>query len=224
MSPTITALTAQKRNPQRINVYLDGEFAFGVARIVAAWLVVGQELSPEKIRELQAQDENEVALQRAVSFLSFRPRTAREVRQNLEKHGVSADAIEQVIARLERNGLLNDREFARLWIENRSEFRPRGRRALEFELRSRGVADKVITEVLAESLDDEEMLAYEAAQKYTRKLSGLEDAEFRRKLGGFLARRGFDYEVTSQVVARIWQEQSEALQAADDYANENEVN
>lgn len=223
MSPTITALTVQKRNPQRVNVYLDGEFAFGLARIVAAWLEIGQELSAEKIQALQAKDESEVALQRAVSFLSYRPRTTLEVRRNLEKHHVSGEVIEQTIERLEKNGLVDDREFARLWIDNRAEFRPRGRRALEVELRSRGIPDNIIADVLSDSLGDEEALAYEAAQKYTRKLAGLEKADFRRKLGGFLARRGFDYETTSQVVDRMWQARGEETLLADDYANENEV-
>src|SRR5210317_1123984 len=68
----ITALTIQKRNPNRVNVHLDGEFAFGLARITAAWLRVGQELTPEKIALLKEEDAAEVALQRAFRFLSYR--------------------------------------------------------------------------------------------------------------------------------------------------------
>ena len=63
MTKKVTALKLQKRNKNRVNVYLDGEFAFGLARIVAAWLSTGQELTEEKIAELQAQDNVEVALQ-----------------------------------------------------------------------------------------------------------------------------------------------------------------
>ena len=69
MNHTITALTLQKRNRERVNVYLDGEYAFGLARIVAAWLVVGQELSDEKITQLRIEDEREVAYQRALRLI-----------------------------------------------------------------------------------------------------------------------------------------------------------
>ena len=86
MERKITALQAQKRNPQRVNVYLDGEFAFGLSRITAAWLQIGQVLSEEKIVELQAADEIEVAYQKALHYLSFRTRSEDEVRKNLRKN------------------------------------------------------------------------------------------------------------------------------------------
>ena len=69
MGRKVTALKAQKRNSQRINVYLDDEFAFGLSRYAATWLQIGQELSPEKIKELQDIDAQEVAYQRALNLL-----------------------------------------------------------------------------------------------------------------------------------------------------------
>ena len=72
-----------------MNIYLDGEFAFGLAGIVAAWLKLGQELGEEKIASLKAEDEREVTYQKALHFLSYRPRSSAEVRQNLLKHGLS---------------------------------------------------------------------------------------------------------------------------------------
>ncbi|HOG79782.1 MAG TPA: hypothetical protein PK454_08510, partial [Anaerolineaceae bacterium] len=68
MDQKITALKVQKRNPNRVNVYLDGDFAFGLARVVAAWLQIGQILTPEKITSLQAQDTHEVAYQKALQL------------------------------------------------------------------------------------------------------------------------------------------------------------
>jgi regulatory protein len=98
----ITALKLQKRNKERVNVYLDGEFAFGLARIVAAWLQVGQELDEEKIAALLAQDGVEVAYQRALKFISYRPRSEKEVEDNLKKHDVPTDTIELIMGRLRR--------------------------------------------------------------------------------------------------------------------------
>jgi regulatory protein len=209
MSPKITALVIQKRNPQRVNVFLDGEFAFGLSRITAAWLSVGQELSAQKIAELQAHDAEEVALQRALRFLSYRPRSEMEIRRNLEKHALSDDIITNVLERLKANGLVDDQLFARQWVENRNEFRPRGRRALVHELRARGLAPDVIDQALAETGSDEDALAYEAALHYTRKLRPLEWLEFRRKLASFLARRGFAYETANTAIRRVWLESAE---------------
>ena len=199
---TVTALKVQKRNPQRVNVYLDGEFAFGLARITAAWLHIGQELSAEKIAQMQAEDAREVGYQQALRLLSYRPRASAEVRRNLEKHAMPAEVIEDVLARLQRAGLLDDSRFAQAWVENRSEFRPRGRRALAVEMRQRGLDDESIQQALAEV--DEEALADQAASKQSRRLAGLDETAFKHKLSGFLARRGFGYAVIRDTVDRHW--------------------
>jgi regulatory protein len=204
MEQIITALQVQKKNPQRINVFINGEFAFGIARIVAAWLKVGQELSETKIAELKAQDENEKALQRALNLISYRPRSEAEVQNNLKKHQVPEETIHAVVARLRETGILNDQKFAEAWIENRATFRPRSRFALRMELKQKGVNEETIEEALADV--DDEVQAYEAAQKKARQLRNKEEQEFKRKLFGFLARRGFNYDVASPVVKNLWEE------------------
>jgi len=203
----ITALSVQKRNPNRVNVYLDGEFAFGLARIVAAWLQVGQELDEKRIASLQAEDSQEVAYQRALKFLGYRIRSSQEVQRNLQKNGVSEEVISSVLERLQRSGLVDDVRFAQAWIENRSEYRPRSRRALTIELRQKGISEQVIEEIFDQTGGEEEDLAYQAACKQARKLKDLEWPDFRRKLNGFLARRGFSYDVIAPVVDRVWAEQ-----------------
>lgn len=204
MAKKITALKLQKRNRNRVNVYLDGEFAFGLSKIVAAWLRTGQELSDEKIAEFKAQDGVEIALQRALNFLSYRARSEQEVRQNLTKHGHDDHVIDEIIERLNRGGLLNDQDFAELWVENRSEFRPRGRQMLRMELRKKGIQDEIISDVLDPL--DEDKLAFKAARKKARRYKHLEYQDFRKKLSGFLARRGFHYGSISAVVPKIWEE------------------
>ena len=205
MDRIITALKVQKRNPQRVNVFLDGEFAFGLSRIAAAWLEVGQTLSEERIRTLQEVDEQEVAYQKALHFLSFRPRAEAEIRKNLTKHKFSEDVILEVIDRLRRNQLVDDSYFVQEWIRNRSEFRPRGRRALRMELRHKGIPHDMIDEALRDL--DEEKLAYKAAVKQYRKYAQLEWPDFRVKMTAYLARRGFPYGVAASVTQKVWSEQ-----------------
>jgi regulatory protein len=200
----VTALKVQKRNPRRVNVYLDGEFAFGLEGSAAAWLKIGQELAEEKIAQLLSEDEAENAYQQALRFLSYRPRTEMEVRKKLEQRGVIEPMILEVLARLRRSRLVDDEQFARDWAENRSAFRPRSRRALAIEMRQHGLDQEAIDQAVAE-LDDD-LLAYQAAQKHSRKLNGLEWQDFRQKMTGFLARRGFRYDVIAPVVKRIWNE------------------
>jgi regulatory protein len=203
--PKITAIEIQKKNPGRVNIHLDGEFAFGLSRLAAAWLQVGQELDAEKVAALQAEDAREVALQKALRFLGYRARSLREVRENLQKYAISEAVIELTIKRLEETGLLNDQEFAQAWVENRNTFRPRSSRVLALELRRKGLADEVISTTLAHSLD-ESSLAREAARKYLRKVAGLDWPGFRSKLGGFLGRRGFAYAVVAPVLRELWAE------------------
>lgn len=200
----ITALEAQKNNPNRVNIHLDGEFAFGLARITAAWLKLGQELSDEKIAKLQAEDARERAYQQAILYLSYRTRSEAEIRQNLRKHEIPEAVIEETLEKLRGAGLANDNQFARAWVDNRNTFRPRSRRALAMELRQKGLNDETIASAVTGV--DENALAYEAARKRVNRLAGQEWNEFRKKLSEFLARRGFPYSVIAPVVVTLWNE------------------
>jgi regulatory protein len=207
MAGEITALRFQKRDKDRVNVYIDGRFAFGLAAILAARLRVGQTLTDEDVVRMRVQDEVERAYGRALNFISYRPRSEGEVRRNLRKKAIENDVIEAVVARLARVGLLDDREFARYWVENRLQFRPKGVRALRQELRDKGVSDSVISHALADI--DEELPARRAAEAGARRLMHLAPADFRRKLGAYLARRGFSYAVINPLVEGILEELSD---------------
>ena len=199
----ITAIEPQK-NRNRVSIHLDGEFAFGLARITAAWLKNGDELSEEKIAKLQVEDARERAYQQAMLFLSYRARSEKEIRQNLRKHEIPDEVIEQTLEKLRGDGLANDNKFARIWVENRNTFRPRSRRVLTMELRQKGLDDETVQAAVADV--DEDALAYESARKRANRFKSLEWTEFRKKLSEYLARRGFSYSVIAPVVTRVWNE------------------
>ncbi|KPL70039.1 hypothetical protein ADN00_18440 [Ornatilinea apprima] len=212
MERKVTKIQVQKKNPNRVNIFLDEEFAFGLSRVVAAWLKVGDLISDEKIARLKQEDEYETAMQRALHFLGYRPRSEHEVRARLAENEYDAAVIEKVIERLRELKYVGDLDFARQWIENRSTFRPRGSRALAAELKQKGVEEKTIEQALME-MPEEEQLALEAARRYSARLHGLDRKAFRMRLGGFLGRRGFGYEIIYKVVDEIWQDlQSEDAQ------------
>lgn len=204
MEHRITALKVQKRNQQRVNVYLDGEFSFGLARITAAWLSVGQVISEEKIAQLQAEDQLEKYYQRALRFLSYRPRTETEIYQYLQKNSASEEVIGIVLNRLKTNGLVDDERFAKNWVENRTELRPRSRRALVYELRQQGVSDEIIQDSINQINDDD--LAYQAALRRARKFISFDWNEYRQKMLRYLAQRGFNYDTSNEAMRRVWDE------------------
>lgn len=208
MDSTITAIRVQSKNPKRVNVFLDGEYAFSLEKILAARLSLGQILTAEKIEKLKDQDNEEKAYLRALHFLSYRPRSINEVQERLTKAGFSENAIQIALQRLINAELLGDHEFSRLWIENRTLSSPRSKRALEYELRKKGVDREIIQNALSR-LDDETPLAKAAAEKYSRRLRTLPFDLFRRKLSGFLARRGFNYGIITEIIPVIWKEMNE---------------
>jgi regulatory protein len=200
----VTALKVQSRNKARVNVYLDGQFAFGLAKIEAARLRVGQELDEAALARVRKADEVEQAYERALKLLATRPRSEAEVRRRLREHEVAESVVEEVLVRLRRAGLADDGAFANYWVENRAEFRPRSKRALLIELKRKGVVGDALEEALVGVNDAE--AAYQVAAQRARRLRTLPRLEFRRKLGQFLARRGFDYETIEPILERVWTE------------------
>lgn len=203
--PKVTRLERQKKNAERVNVYLDGEFAFGLNEMDAVRLRIGQELTPEDLAELQHRDAIEKAVERAVNLLSYRPRSTGEIRTKLAEKETPDAAIDAAIAKLTRMGYLDDRQFARFWVEDRLRNRPRGRRALQFELRQKGIADSLINELLDELLD-ESQAAYEAAETRVRRMRGATRQEFKQKVGAFLQRRGFGFDSANRAMQSLIQD------------------
>jgi len=194
----------QKRNKKRVNVYLEGTFAFALFATNAARLRVGQWLSDSEIEVLQAADGKDEAYARALHFISYRPRSTQEVRRRLAEKSFSDTMIETTLERLQRAELLDDLEFARYWVEQRQQFRPRSTTMLRYELRQKGVHEETIAAAL-EMVDDEET-AYQAAHQWAQRPSNLTQKDVKRKLSAYLARRGFSYSVARDAIARLQDE------------------
>ena len=205
MERYVTRLAIQQNDKERVNVYLDGSFAFGLALEEALQLKVGQALSEEDIAALQNVDAYHKAYHQSLDLLSRRPYSTAEVRQNLTKKGVLSVHIDRILSRLTDSGLLDDATFARFWIENRDAFRPRGVQALRFELRQKGVEATIIDQVLEDLDFDEDETAYRAGEKLLPRIRSIEDPwQFQQKVAAALSRRGFRWEVIRRVSDRLW--------------------
>lgn len=200
----ITGLKAQK-NKNRVNVYINDEFAFGLERDVAGWLEVGQYITIEKIDQLKKKDVQEIAYRKAINFISYRQRTEFEVTRKLRSLDYNDNIIDLVIKRLRNAGLIDDERFALLWVENRSNTKPRGYRRLSFELKNKGISEDIIENTLG-TAEEEKELAKRAALKKFRHLPEKEPEAFKKKLFSHLAYRGFTYDTINTVVRELWDE------------------
>jgi regulatory protein len=208
----ITALEPQVNNPERINLYVDGRFLLGVnaAIVLQMGLRLEQELSPSQLELLQSEEAEQRAVDRALNYLSYRPRSREEVRRYLRRKETPPAIIEAALARLDRLDFVNDRTFAGFWIESREQFSPRGARALKNELRMKGVERDVVDEMVNDEQDEERALR--AGRKKAMALlnaPNIDYAAFRNRLGSFLQRRGFGYQVTTRTVRALWKELKE---------------
>lgn len=206
MKKTITEISAQKRNRRRVNISLNGSYAFSLDRMTAAWLQVGRELSDAEIEQLQMRDEVEVAFNQALNLLSHRSRSVAEMTRYLEGKGYAPGTLKAVLAQLEEEGLLNDDRFAREWIENRSTFRPRSQSQLRAELRFKGLEESSIDSALEESGVDDAALAMAAARKQAHRYLSSDYETYRKKLGNALLRRGFSYATVNDTLRTLWDE------------------
>ena len=203
----ITALRIGRGRGKRVNVFLDGRFVLSLESevVVKEGLQVGQELSTAQVEMLSGSDRRQRCLNAAYRYLSYRPRSESEVRERLQRRGFDGDCTEAVMANLREQGLVDDVAFARFWKENRESFSPRSQRLTRLELKRKGVVSDVIDRVV-DAVDDGDS-AYRAALDRVRRLPLSDYQSFRRRLGEYLKRRGFGYEVINHTVDRVWQEQ-----------------
>jgi len=204
----ITRLVMGKSRNKRVNVFLDGNFAFSLLAEVALkeGLKVGQELSDARVEALTGADRYQRCYNAAVRYLAYRPRSESEVRQRLQRHGFDSDCTEKAIGRLKEQGLVDDMAFAQFWKDNRESFSPRSRRLTRLELQRKGLNSDIIETVVNE-LDESES-AYRAALGKARRLPVSDYQTFRRRMSEHLSRRGFTYDVIKETVQKIWKEHS----------------
>jgi regulatory protein len=201
--PLITAIEKQKRRP-RFDLYLEGAFAFSLRPelVLASGLAVGAELSYDRQRWLFDEEQRFGAIEAALRLLAMSPRSEKELRQRLTKRGFRRAALEAAVTRVREMGYLDDAAYAKFFVETRQASTPRSRRALTFELSRKGV-DREVAASSVEEVSDA-AAALEAAQRRLRSLRGLDRATFTRRLGSFLASRGFGYGVTRVTIERCW--------------------
>lgn len=219
--PKITSVEPQKKNPKRFNVFLDGQFAFGADEdlVVSFRLIPGKIIEQKDLEKLLFESEVGKLMERMYGLFSVRQRSEREVRDYLKnlsfkrkaKNGeeISELVVNLLVERLTQRGLINDLEFAKLWVEARRKSKQKGVKALKSELYQKGIARDIVEEVLSEESRimnqelSEEELATQALEKKIKSWKSLPSQEFKKKATGFLLRHGFGYEIIQGVVEKF---------------------
>lgn len=209
----ITRIEPQKKTPLRENIFLDGEFGFGISTELRflSKLQVDQELSKKEATTLIEKDQIDRLVNKAIKFLSFRPRSQKEITGQLLFKGKLSElqsetekkqyqtSVQKAVDFLVTKGLLNDTEFAAWWVEQRRQFKKIGDRVIKSELYTKGVDREIIDQVMGEK-SDPYALALAAGEKKLASYYRYEPREFKTKMGQYLVRHGFDWEVISRVV------------------------
>ncbi|HEU4557565.1 MAG TPA: regulatory protein RecX [Longimicrobium sp.] len=201
----ITAIQPQKLRADRVNVHVDGEFRLELAAefVVTEHLHVGDEVDEARLAALEEKDSAWKARDAALSLLSHRARSQTELKRRLKRKGFEEETADATVARLSDLGVVDDAAFAESFVRDRVRLRPHGKRRLAAELRANGVdadtARAAIDDVMEREDASEAELARAAAARWKTR-PGEEPGKARRRLQGFLARRGFGGEVVRQVV------------------------
>lgn len=207
----ITKIEPQKKRPGRKNIYADGQFLSGVSNetLMRLALRAGDEITPERLRALQQTEELIHAKGVALRFLSTRPRTEREIRDKLREKEFSDEEIVRTIEELKKSNLLNDQEFARMYIRDALALRPLGRSVLRRKLLLLGVDRSVTDGALDEAFAhiDLHAIVRDAAEQFLKKTltsqKKPDPRKVRARLTAFLLRRGYSWDIAGPIVKSL---------------------
>ncbi|MEM6782825.1 MAG: RecX family transcriptional regulator [Bacteroidota bacterium] len=204
----ITRLVQQQKNTERVSVFLDGAFAFGLTKDVAVTegLRKGQRLTVAEQEALLGRDEVLRARRKALDYLSYKARTSSEVRRKLREKGFPENAIEDAVARMEDLGYLDDAAYAKAYARGRFTGRGYGPQRIRTDLLKRGLDRRHIDAALDEVAEPDDL--YEAAMRHGEKrwdrlASEPDPRKRRKKTFDFLIRRGYDFDTARRVLETL---------------------
>jgi regulatory protein len=197
----ITRIEEQKKKKTRVNIYIDGEFSFGLYKdtVVKYHLYEGKEITAEQISSIREFEKLTEAKEKVRNYISYRERSKKEITNYLASKDIQEELAKKVLDDFEKTELVDDKRFALSWIKNRNKFNPKGNFALKMELKGKGV-DEAEIENLLESVDEKEnarKALEKAIKKYGKKGSS------KKKIVEYLLRRGFELRTALDVISEV---------------------
>ncbi|MBN1154854.1 RecX family transcriptional regulator [candidate division KSB1 bacterium] len=204
----ITKIEVQKKNKNRVSVFISDEFAFGVDQdiLIAFGLYKGVKLTQEQIDDIRLADNKKCAKDRALRFLSYRDRSEKEIHDKLVTLGYDEKVVAWVITELQRLMFVDDRRFAVAFAKNKMLSRPCGEFMLRSELKRKGIHDDLIDMAIDEvfSQKDQANIALELAEKkILQKRDCTDKLKLKKQINDLLLRRGFSYDIVRYVLENV---------------------
>lgn len=198
----ITKIEKQKKSKNRLNIYINEEYAFSIHEevFIAKRLYKDMIVDEMRLEELLLEEEKNKVWNKALKYLSYRPRTKFEVRNYLIEQDYNNDLIDSTINRLEINNYINDKIYVNQFIEQRITANPKGKKFIAYELKNKGISSTDIDSAL-EKIDYkiEYKMAISLAEKKINQLNKQEWFAVKVKLGNYLQRKGFSYDIIYDV-------------------------
>jgi regulatory protein len=200
--PYVTAIKPQK-NKNRVNVYLDGKFAFGIDldNLVKFKIKEGNFIEDSEIEKIIGASESQKIWEKLLRFASLRPRSQKEIEDWLKRKKIVNSLKKRYLLKLKKLDFVDDLKFAEFWVEQRLSFRPKPKSVLKQELKLKGIKDEVINQVLSSFDLDEVSQAKKILEKAKSRWQNLEEREFKIKAGNFLLRKGYSFRIIKEVLS-----------------------
>lgn len=197
-------MSSQRRNPDRYSIFIDGEFVLGIDKktVEDMGLRVGKLVDEKDLKNITSQEEFNKAQAYALMLLGYRERSLREIKMRMRQKGYEEKLVEKVVKYLKDRNLINDKRFTQLWAESRIK-KGYGRWRIQSELEQKGVNREIGDEILKDLYSgiDEVQVALDLVEK--KRWVSKEPLRFTERVSNLLRRRGFSFEVISDVVEKI---------------------
>lgn len=204
MEQTITKIENQVKNKERVSIFINNEFAFGIFKstLLKFDLHSGKTLTPEMIDHILSEDEYKKCLGRALKYIAYQERTEAEVRDKLKTLEFLETTIERVIAEVKGYNYLDDEAYAEQYID--SQIKKMGGYKIKYKLEKKGVDEAIINRFLNKYPYEYRYERAMALAKNKNKQYG--DIAYNKRynrLYGYLKRRGYNYSIIKSVVAEV---------------------
>lgn len=211
----ITKIEQQLKNTERYNLYIDGEFLLGVydETLLKFQLRKGDEITEEKLAEIRDYDEFNYGKGIAYKFLSYKPRSIKEVKNKLTYKKISKSSVEKIIDHLKKYDFVNDEVYAKMYLNEKISKKGMGKSMVQFKMIDKGIDKEMISKVIEENYPEEKQIesGKKLLEKYLKKKSKIEDKlELKKKCYQYLFSRGYSYPVISQILNISEQEEKES--------------
>ena len=206
MKKRLTDIQIDEETPSSRSIFLDGVYFDSVDAgcIPKFGLRIGLEIEAEVLQKLIEADEGMRAKNYALELLSDGGYSKSQMIYRLGQRGFSPQTIETILEELEQLGHIKDENFAKKWVDRRQRSKPKGKKMLQHELADQNIDKATVDRVLAGIDSTEEIdIALQLAQKQAKHYQSLPPEVAKRRLHGFLLRRGFDYETIQSAIKRV---------------------